>query len=171
MNRYRSNKQLAAVTLAALATAVLGACGNDGPEEATNTQAASSNEATSNNEGSTAEYITAGNALCDTISADIQAAFPDFEGEPTIPQVQQLGRDLSPVLVRWRDGVADLNPPADRADQHQALLDALERSIAKLDEAAASPEAAQAMRETGGPPLDEPGNAAHALFERCPAGD
>ena len=162
MNGHRLTKQIFAAALAACLTAVLGACGKDrDPEAATTTTESSSSE----------EYVAAGNALCDQTNSEVQAAFPDFEGEPTIPEVQKLGRDLSPVLTRFRDGVAALTPPADSADKHQELLEALQRSISKLDAAAASTEGAQALLDAGGPPLDEPGNAAHALFERCPAGD
>jgi len=162
MDRKYRRRRSTVAALGLTAIALLGACG-DTKEEAGPTTVA--REEASN------AYVAAGNELCDRTAEEIQTALPDFEGEPTIAQVQQVGGDLSPVLARFRAGVADLDPPAVSQSKHQALLDALDSSIAKLDAAASSEEGAQALLEAGGPPLDEPGNAAHALFERCPAGN
>lgn len=161
MNRIRLGRTFCVPFIGLLAIVLLGACG-----EASNDSAASTTSA-----GGADQYTAAGNALCDRTSEEVQAAFPDFEGEPTILQVQQLARDLGPVLVKWRAGVADLDPPATKEAQHQSLLDTLDVSIAKLEAAASTTEGAQVLLDAGGPPLDEPGNAANALFDRCPTGD
>jgi hypothetical protein len=130
---------------------VLAGCGTDGPSKE--------------------KYVAAGNTLCDRTKERVERAFPDFQSEPTVPQVRKLGADLSPVLSTWRGDLARLDPPKDLRDDHDALLASLEDAIAKLDAAAATDDGARALLEAGGPPLDDPGNKAHALFPRCQAGD
>ena len=115
-------------------------------------------------------YVEAGNQLCEETGAALEEAFPDFEGEPSLEQVMDLGAALGPIMQGWRDGVADLDPPADLEDGHQVLLDELDDSIAALEEMT-TPEGAQAALDGGGPPLDAPATAAHALFPSCPAGE
>ena len=78
---------------------------------------------------------------------------------------------LPTVLETFRAGLADLAPPADLADEHQTLLDALSNSIDTLAAMAASEEGAQAALDAGCPPLDEPSTAANAIFPDCPPGD
>ncbi|HEX4905262.1 MAG TPA: hypothetical protein VFU93_07415 [Acidimicrobiales bacterium] len=149
---------------AALVALTLAACGDDDDDAAETATTAVDTEADATS------YTSAGNELCDRTKGDIEAAFPDFEGEPTLEQAQQLGADLGAAMQRWRDGVAELDPPSDLADDHDALVAALDGSIEKLEAAASSEEGAQAMLDAGGPPLDEPATLAHALFDRCPVG-
>lgn len=118
-----------------------------------------------------AAFVAAGNALCDEVGAEIDAVFPDFGGEPTIEQVMQLGADLGPVLEGFRRDVAALVPPAGLAAAHKTLIESLDESISILAAMAANEEGAQAALDAGGPPLDEPSNAAHAIFPGCPPGD
>lgn len=150
------------LVLASTAALTIAACGDDGKTETTAVVETTVDKAA---------YIESGNALCKESGAAIEAAFPDFGGEPTIEQVMQLGADLKPVLDTFRAGVADLAPPADLADKHQTLLDALSSSIDTLAAMAASEEGAQAALDAGGPPLDEPSTAANAIFPECPAGN
>ncbi len=161
--RRRTLMPRTCVVLVSAAALTIAACGDDNTTATTTAVVATTVD--------TAAFIEAGNALCTAAGAGIEAAFTDFEGEPTIEQVMKLGSDLKPVLEEFRAGVADLAPPADLADNHQMLLDALSNSIATLTAMATSEEGAQAALEAGGPPLDEPSTAANAIFPACPAGD
>lgn len=160
---HRAAWRLTALILAG--TVALAACGDDDEDPAADPIAEQTAGA------DTASYVEAGNTLCEETAVAIEGAFPDFEGEPTIEQVMELGANLQPVMQDWRDGVAALDPPADLADGHQALLDELDESIATLKSMATTEEGAQAALEAGGPPLDAPATAANAIFPACPAGD
>lgn len=160
MTRTSRLHTLPVVGLIVALSVVAPACGDD------------SSSSSSPSGGSTeATYVADGNALCDRIGAAIQGVFPDFGGEPTTAQVRKLAADLSPVLQDWRRSVSALRPPATSKGGHAKLLKALQTSITELDQAAKSDSGAGALLEAGGPPLDAPANAAHALFDRCPAGD
>ena len=112
-------------------------------------------------------YVTAGLALCDEAGAGVEAVFPDFGGEPTIEQVQQLGVDLEPIIQAFRNGVGTLAPPDAVADRHEELLGALDDAIATTHEMGATTEGAQAALDAGGPPLDEFSAIADELFPGC----
>lgn len=159
MTRTLRLQQLPAAGLLVACSLIVPACGDD---------ASGSPSAPAPSE---AAYVAEGNALCERIGGEIQAVFPDFPGEPTVEQVMKLAADLSPVLQDWRRSVSALAPPSSAERGHAQLLAALQSSIASLDDAAKSADGARALLDAGGPPLDAPANAAHQLFERCPAGD
>lgn len=161
---HRAARRRTILILAGIVALGLAACGggDDAPTaDATTEQTAAD----------ASSYVEAGNSLCEDTGVAIEAAFPDFEGEPTIEQVMELGANLQPVMQDWRDGVAALDPPADLAARHQALLDELDESIATLELMATTQDGAQAALDAGGPPLDAPSTAANAIFPACPAGD
>lgn len=164
----RSSRRLASIALAAAAalTLVAAGCGSDDPTAAPTTTARATTTTTAS--ASRTDYVAAGNEICDRVGADVQAAFPDFEGTPTIDQIKELGADLAPIFQDFRDSVAELDPPAELEDAHDALLVEVDKAVAGL-EAMTTDKGAQAAIDAGGPPIDDATQAASEVFDHCPA--
>ena len=108
--------------MAVLLALPLGACGDDDGSAPSTTSTTLSQKAA---------YIRDADALCGHLSDDIKSLHAPKSVEDTIVYIQErivLG-------TRAREALAELHPPADASEVHQALLDELEQSAAKAGEA------------------------------------
>lgn len=116
---------------------------------------------------SLAQYTAAGTAICEGLGPRIAEAFPDPVGEPDVPYLRTIAGPIADVMEDGRRQFAELQPPAEAAEGHDALLSAIDDSVEQLRAVLDDDAAAEAMLEDG-PPLDEPSEAAAAVgFENC----
>lgn len=155
--------RFAALALMLLCLASLPACGDDSGGGTTTTSTTLSEKAA---------YIADADTICGQLATEIKAL-------PAPTTIEETGLYLQERVVlatRAREALAALHPPADANDVQQALLDSLDRSTAKVQEALHA--AADGDPATLGTLLDEArslGQASNAEadaygFDECGSG-
>jgi hypothetical protein len=133
------------VLVVGAALALLGSCDGDSAPTTTSTTRTAK-----------AAYITDADAICGALASEIRALKAPNSIEETALYLQQ--RII--IATRAHDALGQLVPPADAIDVHAALLDELERSNAKADEAVDAATAGDA--DALGPLLDDARTLGHA---------
>lgn len=102
-----------AIALTAACAALLSACGGDDENDKAGDTATAEVVALTQ-----AEYVEQGNAACAAYEKKAAAIEAEIDPEDLAPAYDQLGEEFSALL----DQLEALEPPADVADQHDALM-------------------------------------------------
>lgn len=148
-----------AIALTAACAALLSACGGDDEQDTSQAGDTATAEVVALTQ---AEYVEQGNAACAAYEEKSKAIEAEIDPENLAPAYDQLGEEFSALL----DQLEALEPPADLADQHDALMangrTAVEQlgtlSEATTAEDAATVEATNAELEAGSKEGDEIAN-------------
>ncbi len=111
------------VAVGVTCVAVLGLAGCSNDDSASSAESSSTTTATSTTAAAgltDEEYLTRGNAACETDNAAIDAIFSDLTGPPD----QATFDALVAAVNQQIDDLAAVEPPPDLAEDHKALVEA-----------------------------------------------
>lgn len=102
-----------------------------------------------------AELASRGNAVCNSLDADVKALAGEFEQTITFPpeQMRELFQKLVPVVDRALAEFEELEPPEDLEAKYQEALDQAAEDRQKLVAAGESTEAARMLFESNQDPF------------------
>jgi hypothetical protein len=103
-----------------------------------------------------AELAEQGNAICEDVNEEFDAAFADVgDEEPTPEQIQEFAATAAEITGDAIGRFEDLEPPEDVEQEWDDTLEAARAAQAQLEDASESPEAAEELFATEEDPFDE----------------